>query len=281
MKYAEKSGTKFTRTYDWSPRLIQAVQTKRYWRLLLKRSKGHPVAQSTIDLTRNAAGLPLYSQDYYDRPYIVQKLREALKNERFIQQHHDEERETYLTHLATAKVLHRAPHLSRSEFSTEREHSIRKEIQELIKRERKKKQYSKIGKLLNPNLSSRGLTRIDIPAANTLEPYPVGPDPKTWTGPWRSITDPGLIAKHVCASNLRQYNQAQHTPFGTGYLAECFGLDASTDQVKDLLAGTFQPDPNSIQLQETVDILHQISQPLQMTPKHITNVITPDQFVNT
>ena len=53
---------------DWSPRLIQAIQIKKYWRLLLKTPKGQPVAQSTIDLTRKAAGLPLYT------PYIVEKL---------------------------------------------------------------------------------------------------------------------------------------------------------------------------------------------------------------
>jgi hypothetical protein len=68
MIHGEMYGTKFTSSYDWSPRLIQAVQAKRYWKLCLKWSKGQPVAQSTIDLTRKAAGLPLYT------PYIMEKL---------------------------------------------------------------------------------------------------------------------------------------------------------------------------------------------------------------
>ncbi len=60
MRYAEKTtGTKFTKRYDWSLPKTQAVQAVRYWRLLLKRLKGGHVAQSTIDTTHAAAGLPI------------------------------------------------------------------------------------------------------------------------------------------------------------------------------------------------------------------------------
>ncbi len=57
---AEKvTGTKYTKKFDWSPPLIQAVQAVQYWKLLLKCSKGIWVAQSTINATHAAAGLPI------------------------------------------------------------------------------------------------------------------------------------------------------------------------------------------------------------------------------
>jgi hypothetical protein len=74
MVYAEGKGVKCTNKFDWSPTLIQTVQAKRYWQLLLKRSKGQLVAQSTIDITQHAAGLPLYSCDFYDQPAVVFNL---------------------------------------------------------------------------------------------------------------------------------------------------------------------------------------------------------------
>jgi hypothetical protein len=61
MRHAEKSGPKFTDTFDWLPQLIQAVNAVRYWNQLLKRSKGQKVVNSTIEKARNDAGLPLFS----------------------------------------------------------------------------------------------------------------------------------------------------------------------------------------------------------------------------
>jgi hypothetical protein len=283
MIYAEcSSGNNHTKRFDWSPALIQAVQAVRYWQHLLKRSKGGRVAQSTIDLARQAAGLPLIVNPKYDLPTIVNNLRLARNHKKDLKKSPGELRENYLSVLAEAIVLHRAPHLRGPEYSQELQTRKAKEIKELIKRERKKRQYQKISRTLeNTNKNTGGLSRINIPASDITEPYPLGPDPKTWTGPWRSISDPALIAQHICAANQLQYNQAENTPFGSRYLAQLFGLDASSPNVESLLLGSLRYDPNQIYLSETKDIIQELARPLSMQPKTIVAIISPDQFIAT
>ncbi len=150
------------------PPMIQAVQAVRYWNLLLKRSKGGWVAQSTIDITHAAAGIPLIAPNLLDRPSIVRNLREAKAYKRSLEPHHSQLRENYLTKLAEAKVLQRAPYLSAPEYTQELQQRQDKEIKQLIYREKKKLQFKKIGRIMNPASNYGGLQRIDIPSADTL-----------------------------------------------------------------------------------------------------------------
>jgi hypothetical protein len=82
-------------------------------------------------------------------------------------------------------------------------------------------------------------------------------------------------------ANQCQYNQAQQTPFGSLYLVESIGLSPSNENALNLLQCRFIPDPNSTPLQETNDIINQLSTPMIMIPKDITAVITPKHFMAT
>lgn len=90
----------------------------------------------------------------------------------------------------------------------------------MIRLEHKRYLYRLIGSTLgDKHANTNLLTRVDVPAPFIQTPEcPV--DPKTWKGPWVSVTDSSEIAQHVCAINTKQYNQAQHTPFGSEFLAE-------------------------------------------------------------
>ncbi len=96
MIYAERnSENKHTKRFDWSPALIQAVEAVKYWQHLLKCSKGGRVVQSTIELARQAAGLPLIIDPKYDQPTIVHNVRLARAHKRELQKSPGELRENY------------------------------------------------------------------------------------------------------------------------------------------------------------------------------------------
>lgn len=127
--------------------------------------------------------------------------------------------------------------------------------------------YRKIGSTLAPNLSL-GLDRVDIPDPNAKGPGLESPnDPKNWKGPWISITNPEEIAQQICISNRNQYNQAVHTPFGSGPLATLIGHNGDTPTAKKLLNGIMP-----------IEILSSLM-PNELSPKDA--VITEEEFLST
>jgi hypothetical protein len=94
------------------------------------------------------------------------------------------------------------------------------------------------------------------------------------------VTDPTLIAHHICAANVRQYNQAEDTPFGSGPLATLLGTLADSQTAINLLQGQVPPNLD-LPLDKTNQILLNLSQPLSLKPKEIQLEITPDQFCAT
>jgi hypothetical protein len=181
--------------------------------------------------------------------------------------------------LAEAILLDKKPYLAKNEKANLLHELTVDQVKKLILRERQRRMYKSIKKVLKGSLHS-GIQRIDIPASQDMEPFPVVPDPKTWQGPWRSITDPDLIVKHICSANLRQYNQVQNTPFGSGALAKAIAPLADTPDAQTLSGGVI-PSSFEVPLSKTQQMLVNLSRPLPLTPQTIQSEITPDQFCAT
>jgi DNA replication initiation complex subunit (GINS family) len=125
-----------------------------------------------------------------------------------VQAKHTELREHFLEDLAEAIVLHRCPKLAEEGMESIKRDKAEKQLKQLISREKYRKMYRKLSKVLNKQ-RGKGLSRIDIPDAAAATEMTGDPNcPKTWKGPWKSVTNPTEIAKVVCKFNADQYHQA-------------------------------------------------------------------------
>jgi hypothetical protein len=97
--------------------------------------------------------------------------------------------------------------------------------------------HSRIDRALHPGDMFRGLQSIDIPASENSDPFPIGPDPKTWSGPWRTVSHPEDIAIHIYAANAHQYHQSHSSPFCSDPLLSYLGYWAENQGAKDLAEG--------------------------------------------
>jgi hypothetical protein len=95
----------------------------------------------------------------------------------------------------------------------------------------------------------------------------------------KKVTEPSIIIKHIVAANVRQYNQAEHMPFGSGQLAKAIGSLADTPTASSILEGSLPQ--HSCPLEETNLLLANLSTPLSLTPQDITASITIEQFIST
>ena len=157
--------------------------------------------------------------------------------------------------LAEAIVLDRSPNLADAPMTPVLAERSEKQLKQLISRETLRKMYRKIGRTLN-KVVGKGLSRIDVPDASAATASSGDPNnPKTWKGPWRSVTYPQEIAQEVCKINSMQYHQAHNTPFGSGPVADILGRRGDTTASADLLQGTIPEELPKDIMPETLRVL--------------------------
>jgi hypothetical protein len=177
------------------------------------------------------------------------------------QKKHRTLRETYLEQLATAIVLEKSPQLDDPHKETQLKRRIKEAINRIWKKERRQAMYSSIGKTLNTReIHTAGISRVDIPApSDSTSPETI--DPKFWKGPWRSITDPEEICFYVCQANIKQYNQAKHTPFRSGDLAKSLQRTIISPLFQEEIKAHVRRTKHHTILNETKVVLDYISCP--------------------
>jgi hypothetical protein len=170
------------------------------------------------------------------------------------------------------------PKLAEEGMESIKHDKAEKQLKQLISREKIRRMYRILSKMLNKN-EGKGLRWIDVPDAAASTEGTGDPNcPKTWKGPWKSVTNPTEIAKAVCRVNADQYHQAHLTPFSSGPVADIIGRGGDMPASVDLLRGHL-PDLPSSTLPETIRILQTLAQ------QHPTvtglAIISPEEFVST
>lgn len=141
------------------------------------------------------------------------------------------------------------------------------QLKELIRWEKLQRLHKKIGCTLQDK-QVKGLSRVDIPDKHAQHARAFGDpeDPKSWKGPWITITKPQEIAEVICEINAKQYHQAHSTPFGSGPLAHLIGRKGNSPAAQTLLNGTLPRDLPQNLMPETpvfyTPSLNQLQHPL-------------------
>ncbi len=125
--------------------------------------------------------------------------------------------------LVEARVVAKSPSILQLQKVRSLEKRITKEILRIKWKEAQQTMHSRINKALHPGDMYKSLQSVDIPASENSQPFPEGPDPKTWKGPWRTVSDPEEMAAHVCTANAWPYHQAHSSPFCSEPLLSYFG----------------------------------------------------------
>jgi hypothetical protein len=174
------------------------------------------------------------------------------------QSRHRELQASHLEQLAEAIVLHQSPQLCFDSVEHIKEERKAKQIKLLIKREKTRRYFRKLGHLLREN-TNKGFSKIDVPdhhAPGCGDPA----DPQHWSGPWQTITNQREIATVVATMNTKQYNQAEITPFGSGPLAQAVGRRGDTNIADGILRGHTNNLP-PCQFPETSRIIDTLARP--------------------
>jgi hypothetical protein len=146
-----------------------------------------------------------------------------------------------LEDLAKAIVLRRHHYDSSNSTEAIRRERTAKQLKQLRFREKMRNSYRKIANTLRP-VKQLVLSSLDVPDSHCIDRnYGDCTQPKTWKGPWKTLTDHEQIARAICQVSIAQYNQAMLTPFGSGPLADKLGKYADTNAADRLLLGNIPP----------------------------------------
>ena len=148
----------------------------------MRQVRNQPVSPNQLDYYREEGNISEVDLALTTECDIKKAQHVAYQNLKSLQAQHQELRESYLEGLAEAIVLDRAPQLDHDSLQHIKLDRKEKQLKQLIAREKVRRMYRKIGRVLGKT-KGKGLSRIDIPDASAATDTSGDPNsPKTWHG---------------------------------------------------------------------------------------------------
>jgi hypothetical protein len=190
-----QSGKSYSTRFEWSPKLKQAVQAQRYWHLRLKSFRKGTVSHSRLEHYRIEASIPLENDK--SEQHIIDAIKLSSATLKESQRLHKSLRTRHLEALAEAIVLEKSNEAGSHLTEEQKMERSQAQVKKLLEREHNRQLYRKLGNLLHPR-NTQGLGKVDVPDRAAVSSSTGDPDdPKTWAGPWISITSPTELATIV------------------------------------------------------------------------------------
>jgi hypothetical protein len=118
------------------------------------------------------------------------------------------------------------------------------QVEDLIKREQKRQDFSIIRNVLKQK-KSKGFTMIEVPSVSN-------------PGGWDLISKPEQIIDNLIHRNIIHFGQAKDTPFANTPLAEIFGYKGTNNTINNLIKNQDKPttlENHSLYVQKIIDKL--------------------------
>jgi hypothetical protein len=133
----------YSTKFSWSPKLKEAVQAYRFWRLKLKHSKGQHVSRATL-VHHSTAGIILPNLlELSSHSDIISHLQASYQHLKIMQLQHGQLRATFLEELAEAIVINQQPNLTFDSMEPVRREPTLKQLKQLQSRERMQRTYKR------------------------------------------------------------------------------------------------------------------------------------------
>ena len=198
------------RERGWTADMNKMIYKIRYYRLLLRRTRGLQTHEGVLRKVRDNAGV---TWDSSDEQQIKQKLRNTWKQLDEYQKTIVAKRDKFLQDLANESGI------------SDQE----KAIKQIRVREASKRQFRRIRTTLG-RMSGGGLAGVDVPIFSHSGEI----------SGWRSITEPEQLNEVITERNRRHLHQAAPTPMGNGEGYRLFHGEARHDTARKVLAGEME-----------------------------------------
>jgi hypothetical protein len=235
----------------WSPILAQSNLIIQFWIITIKGARQHSNVKKRLKSITDKMSEETRRSIQTTSGSATRALRKAIKNHNILVKEHRKHREDHLVQ----KV---------KDLNERKDTKGVLEVEDLMKRERKKHDFARIRQVLRQR-KSNGITTIEVPSS-------------TEVGKWDLLTFPKAIETSLLDRGVNHFGQAKNTPFASPQLVNILGYKGTNKTSTQLI----RQQQKTQELQEQPEYVQHIINKLSdgNNLQQIDSDISYDEFVS-